>query len=203
MANIVTFFAQGILSSRAQASKYTNDIVKFTSVDNDVLTSHMSSGPQLLHNIINYPEIPEINYDFGYTPNSVFMKTVAHMRFLSWDSEFRVDKVHHINLSTVNVAGEIDVNHHLTHLKTAIMTKDPKTKLVVFGCSRGAAVTLISVSLLTPEEQEHISLVILEAPFDTVKSVLYKRSYIPWITLKIVGKDWLILSGPAIPLRSS
>ena len=188
MDHIQTFFAQGIMCSRAQASKYTDSIVKVTSVDGAVLTSHMPSAPKILHNIINYPEIPEINYDLGYNPVSIIMKTVAQMRFLTWDNDFHVDKVHHINLSTLNVAGKIDVTHHLTHLKEAIKNKNPDIKLVVFGCSRGAAVTLISISLLTPEEQNEISLVIVEAPFDTVESVLRKRSYVPWITLKMLEK---------------
>lgn len=184
MEHINTFFAQGMLSARSQASKYTPEVVKVTSLDGTTVTSHFPTACKILYNIIDYPEIPEISYDDTNNIGYKMMKIMVKMRYLLWKNDVFVDKFHHVQLSAVNVAGEKDVAHHLLYLRKTIAEKKDDTKLVVFGCSRGASVTLISVSLLTEEEQGRIALVIVEAPFDTVESVIRRRLWIPWILLK-------------------
>jgi alpha-beta hydrolase superfamily lysophospholipase len=56
-------------------------------------------------------------------------------------------------------------------------------QLVLFGCSRGAATTFVSLATVEEPLLASIRLVILEAPFDTVESVLVESSYTPNLQL--------------------
>jgi alpha-beta hydrolase superfamily lysophospholipase len=64
--------------------------------------------------------------------------------------------------------------------------QDQGKQLVLFGCSRGASTTFISVATVEESLLASIRLVILEAPFDSVESVLAASSYTPDLQLLLL-----------------
>ena len=63
---------------------------------------------------------------------------------------------------------------------------NPTKKIVLFGCSRGAATTVVTLSNLSKDALGHIKLVIVEAPFDSVESVVNESSWFPSPTLYFI-----------------
>ncbi len=73
----------------------------------------------------------------------------------------------------INLAQEDDLNYALLRVKGALRETDKD--LILYGCSRGAAVALSTLALLDKRSQNRIKLVVCEGIFDSVENVLDTR----------------------------
>ena len=175
--DLATFFYQGNGASRFQATQYAGANVPVTTTTKTCkrISSSHPSAPRLLHNIHIYPEIPEVGYGFSWNPIHWIMQLISLIHGLV--RGIKTSHPHYINWWNMSVGGSPDVAHHQRYVKDFLQDKS-KSK-VLFGCSRGAVTTLVSVAGLPPHQQQQIGLVIVEAPFDTVPSVLSHSAWIP------------------------
>jgi pimeloyl-ACP methyl ester carboxylesterase len=196
MNHIVTVFCQGNGASRAQAAKYAgpNGL--------DVLTSqgkkervYIRDAPLLAHNFTIYPELSDVGHGFTLNPLHwvmFFVHWLVHCYFGVHGASS-----HHGHITEMNVGGDQDVTEYLQGVRDAIQAY-PSKRIVLFGCSRGAATVLIAATRLSDEERRHVALVVAEGPFDTVPHVVNCRArlggYVPgvlawWIARLIL---WLL-----------
>lgn len=174
--DIITFFYQGNAASRFQASQYSGGHPVRSEGHPDPGAFH-PDAPLLLHNIYEHPEIPEISFTFTLNPFSLFvtlLTTLQNQHFGRKNAQG-----HHFNISRASVGGELDVSHHQIYLRRLLAEnrgRATRKKIVLFGPSRGGATTLVSVANLLPHEIQEISLVIVEAPFDTLPNVIRQSS---------------------------
>ena len=177
--NITTFFYQGNGASRFQAVLYTGGRkVKPEGMKTEG-ASH-DSAPLLLHNIYEYPEIPEVEHRMPRYILYICERLIISLRL--WYLGYKHARGHHLNLAYMSVGGDPDIQHHQTYLRRLLsepVVESGKKKVVLFGCSRGAATTLTSMATLDEDEKRKIALVIAEAPFDTFPSVVHESSYFP------------------------
>jgi len=168
---IKTFFFQGHNGARGpQASKYCgkSGVHYYYKGKYKKYLAVCPNSPKILHNIHCYKELPEIGY---YSMNlwhhiTRYMNGVRQIAF-GIRAEYPMS-----NVTRWNVGGDPDVAFYLKNFRKMLaMTKNDK-KIVCFGCSRGAATTLIAISKMTPGEQARIALVLVESPFDTFPNVL-------------------------------
>ena len=89
----------------------------------------------------------------------------------------------------LNVGGSEDVAQCILAIKACIKAH-PQRVIVLFGTSRGASTVLVALTRLTKEELAHIGLVIAEAPFASVSSVLHET--MPWPTRTVPAFIWLL-----------
>jgi len=176
--SIVTLFFQGNMAARNQGAKYTgpNGIKVLYKPTNTVYTSRIPNAPLLFYNPYLYDELKEIVYGMPWNP--LFFPNYLISFVIQWYFNIIGSPAHHVDLFRLNVGGPADVSQHQTALKNCIHD-NPGKKIVLFGTSRGAATTFVSVSLLPPELRSKICLVVVEAPFDTVPNVLEKTAYVP------------------------
>jgi hypothetical protein len=113
----------------------------------------------------------------------------------------------HMHLTKIDIGGDLDQAECLRTIRRAVAEVEreyqkqcsiestggrpsavKRKKIVLFGTSRGAA-TIFAVAMQLPEElAKYISLVVVEAPFDTVESVLRATSYLAPIQLYLLQK---------------
>ena len=79
----------------------------------------------------------------------------------------------------INLAQEDDLNRAVHRIRMALAV-DQDRDLILYGCSRGAAVALSALALLDEESQKRIKLVVCEGIFDSVEHVLETR-FGPWV----------------------
>lgn len=181
MDDVVTIFFQGNNAARTQACKYAGpkglDIVV---TGNQVEHVFIPEAPELLHNIYMYDELNDIQYGTSWNPLHWLFSAahcLNHWRF----NVYGTSCFPHNQWSLMNLAGPEDVTQYLNAIRDCIK-KYPEKKIVLFGTSRGASVVMVTLSMLSLEEQSHIKLAIAEAPFATVQSVLentYPKSLVP------------------------
>lgn len=147
----------------------------------------IESSPALLHNIFAYPDLDDVGY--GWTMSPVDWTTMAVSWLQGWYYGIRNHSVHHMRLSEWNVGGESDVRQHRNAL-IRCCERNPDKDIVLFGCSRGAATTLVSVAdkegVIPNEVKSRIKLIIVEAPFDTVENVVRLTSLFPDMSLTLL-----------------
>lgn len=167
--NIITLFCEGMWASHVHGSLYAGSKGMPIIKDGQILNIVDPHAPMFLHNIYPYPDFNETNYhhsSFDYFTNT--------QRFLT---QFRYyvrgisAPIHHVDITKTSVSGYDDVGHYLYYLKKMIKDTPRDKKIVLFGNSRGASIIIIAIGQLTPEEQARISLAILEAPYDDIKSI--------------------------------
>ncbi len=184
--DIVTIFSQGFGASRNQGSKYGGKD-GITVTGSHPHKSIMANSPKLLYGLFAYEELCEIGY--GFTLNPIHWVIQIASFYIIWYRLIKGAKSYYIRFSKVNLAGKNDVLQHQKALYSCIKKNDgKKKKIVLFGCSKGASLTLTSVSLMEKKLKSKISLVILEAPFDSIENFLKKKSFlssIPMLFLKI------------------
>ncbi len=175
--NIVTVFYQGNHASRHQAAIYAGKEGLDIQVS-DAVTDHISipSAPLILYNLFTYKELDSISYDY-YSLNPVHwaIKGVHGLKHLYYGIE-GVTHLPHTYITVNDVGGAEDVRQCVAAIRACIK-ENPEKQLVLFGCSRGAATVVTSLIFLEPFEQKQIKLVIAEAPFDTVESVVHATYY--------------------------
>ena len=172
---IHTIFYPGLGAPQQQAANYAG--VKGVVTSEGGLTI-CDGAPLILHNVRTCAEPPEIHYDCSLYPSSVLFRAAqkAYHALLYQDY---APRTYTIDYSKASVAGEGDVALHRTLVQQAV-TDAPHKRLVLFGTSKGAATTLVSMADMPSELRAHIALVILEAPFDSVES-LVPDTYGPWL----------------------
>ena len=93
----------------------------------------------------------------------------------------------HQNPRKVNIAGRSDLIDYVERVEQAMeANKDNDKGFVLFGTSRGAALTFMGVTLLRPEILKRIKLIVLEAPFDDLELTLeetYPLFFVPFVKL--------------------
>ncbi len=165
--NIITIFGQGNMAPRAQCAKYTS----YGIMVNDQLV-HIPGAKDFLYNPFIYPELDDIGYSPGLNPFYYVM------HFLTWLKTFYFnsygESTYHVHLTELNVAGRDDIRQHHAAIRDC-STQNPGKNIVLYGVSRGASMTFLSVATLTESQRKNVKLIILEAPFDTVPNVLTQR----------------------------
>lgn len=177
--NIVTFFFQGHVAARSQAALYTGPEGVNIITEHGLLHVHCIDSPRLLHNVYTYHELDDIGYE-TYNPFKLGLKCITHLE--NKYKNIEGSPGHYVNITHWNVGGHDDVTFYIKYFREMLQNTPSQKKIVLFGCSRGAATTFIAVSMLTSEEQDRISLIILEAPFDSLPNVLNS-----WPKLKVLA----------------
>ncbi len=172
---IHTIFYPGLGAPQQQAANYAGDHGVITSEGGHTICDN---APLILHNVRTCAEPPEIHYDCSWYPSSVLFRAAqkAYHAILYQDY---APRTYTINYSKVSVAGGKDVALHRSLVQQAVADA-PHKRLVLFGTSKGAATTLVSMAGMPLELRAHIALVILEAPFDAVES-LVRDTYGRWL----------------------
>ena len=172
--DIVTIFFQGIGAMRSQAVRYAGPYWVQVGGKHHYLTGMPLTdlnAPYLLYNIWQYDELEDVSYDNSCNPIHQVFK-LRQMIIHLWYGIYAPYMAHPI-ISNVNVAGPRDVSQHQRAVNDCIQG-NPFKRIVLFGTSRGASTTLISVATMSRAAQKEIKLVILEAPFDRIENVTWR-----------------------------
>ncbi|ESL05713.1 hypothetical protein TRSC58_06628 [Trypanosoma rangeli SC58] len=163
-------------------------------------------APRLLHNVMASPEMDEIVYNkcsfnplhwllmlkeiFTSLAFSVYPRRCAYSQVRMTNIGGKRDQavcqreirraVRIIKKTTVISQGDNDVAPHL------LPGRSPPLKLVLFGCSRGATAIFYTAMKLPLELAQYVSLVVVEAPFDTLHNVITSSCWFPRFTLWFV-----------------
>ena len=168
----VTVFFQGNQASRLQATKYCGkEGLDIYVTNNNIEHVYNPVAPLLLYNLFLYAELSDIEYGFSWNPIHWFQK-LLHWARMWYFNVYGTSCVPHNNWSQLNIAGPRDVTQCANAIRACIK-KHPDERIVLFGTSRGAATVLITLANLTRYERSHIGLVVAEAPFASVPSVLH------------------------------
>ncbi len=189
-ACIKTVFAQGSGSPRLQALVYANRVTTLlppddATDDGDVLYVGRRSPPipALAFNIVATPENPEVCVLNRQIPSPV--KAYARVfgsAAWSYDTparerasarQSRLDYT--IRPTASSLAGEENVSRLVRDIQATILDAKSTDKIILYGVSRGASSLIIAVTRLTEYERGRISLLVAEAPFDTVFNVVKSR----------------------------
>jgi hypothetical protein len=175
---IITVFAQGNTSPRAQCAKYTKSGIN---IFGKQVT--MKEANDIIYNPFVYPELNDVGYYWSWNPLHIISKLFSLLKIYYFQSTN--ETVHHIHFTELNVAGREDVTQ-LQHAIRNSKKQHPDKNIVLFGTSRGAANALVSISTY-PGDKKDVALVILEAPFDTVPSVLkYQWSFLSPVVIYLL-----------------
>ena len=163
-----------------------------------VFNSESSRSPLLLYNVYVCDELKDVyvkvwpmrmgtdsKFNTICLPLLLFLNPLCIKNKLSdwWFStnttvlDTKGNPVQHLSrpsFTMMNVSGDSDVKQHQRAVRRCIKDQ-PDKKIVLFGCSRGAATTAISFAKMSTEMQEKVKLVVLEGVFDSVTNVLAKR----------------------------
>ena len=168
---MVTVFFQGNHASRAQAAKYTGQHGLDIRVT-DTVTDHVSikNAPHILYNLFTYNDLECIGYGATLNPIQLATKAVHYLNHWYYGVEGATHYPYNY-ITNDNVGGERDVRQCLDAIRACIK-EHPTKKIILFGCSRGASTVVTCLVSLEKHELSMIKLVIVEAPFDSVPSVL-------------------------------
>jgi hypothetical protein len=175
--DIVTVFFQGHMASRIQAANYAGPkgLHVYTS-ETDIEHIYSPTSPTILHNIYTTKDLNDIGYGFTLNP----LQLVSKIKSLVANTYYDVygASICHNYVTESNLAGPSDVQQNIKTIEKCV--KDyPNKKIVLFGCSRGAATVVTTLANLNKDLLGHVVLAIVEAPFDSVESVVSASSYIP------------------------
>lgn len=174
MDHLVTIYLQGHNASRLQATKYAGKEGLDVQVSNgQVEHVFKPDAPRLLYNLFTYPELNDLQYGWSWHPVH-WLSMLVHWLIQWYLNIYGTSCVPHNLWSRVNVAGDEDVAQCLLAIKSCIR-ENPQKGIVLFGASRGGATVLVTLPHLSKEELSHIKLVIVEAPFTSLSSLLYER----------------------------
>jgi len=173
------------MSSRAQLAKYCGpEGVVVLPNESANVTFHAVCGiaPRILHGMAALPEIREIEHRCTWNP----LWWLLLVRSLVFRTYFEIPNlpIGFVNMFRTNLGGFHDQKRCRLDIQRAIKehvaSPTSTTKhVVLFGCSRGATTTLYTALSLDAEVAKHVSLVIVEAPFDTLDNILEKSSWFP------------------------
>ena len=172
--DVLTIYFQGAFASRTQACKYAGPKgLDIRVSDGQVEHVFNPRSPELLHNIVTYDDLSDVDYERSYNP-LYWLMSLAHCGANSHNNVYGTSSMPHNVLSQTDLSGPLDVEQCLSVIEYCI-GKFPEKKLVLFGCSRGASVLLIAMERLKTDQLRHIRLVIVEAPFASIPSLLFEK----------------------------
>ena len=166
--------------------------------DNVAAEVTCAHSPRLLHNVVPFAEAFEVSQ--GPPPSllsPLLWGTAAQLYIQRWF--FRTPAAPRVLCNTIglnNMGGYADqaacrarilegiarLQHSAPDEEDGCSMRKHRKYLVLFGFSRGAA-TVLQTALKLPQEQaEWVSLVVLEAPFASLKSLLESSSWFPKAT---------------------
>lgn len=171
MQSVVTLFFQSTLAPRTQACAYAGKTGLDVRTSNEQVEHVFNPlAPQILYNLVIYPELNDMAYGFSWNPWHWLLKLLNW--FWLWQSNiYGTNCVSHQLFSRINWAGDEDVAQCLNAIRTCLR-EYPTREVVLFGRGRGAATILIALPHLNEEECARLKLVILEAPFDNVEATV-------------------------------
>lgn len=188
--HIRTVFFQGHGASRAQGAKYFGkDGIRVINNEHTgydrILHYQMNQAHQLLYNAYTYAELTDVSYGFSLNPLHFVLETINILKHLFMGITMSPDRApHHQIISNDNIAGYKDIRQLDTAIKSCIGDFNREDgdyaghgpyKIVVFGYSRGASTVFSTIARMKKEYHKDISLVIMEAPFNTVKEAIIAR----------------------------
>lgn len=165
-------------------------------------------APRLLHNVVPSPEVTETVYRRWYlTVNPIHWALTLKDVMTSLLFHVRPIQPRYCEIGATNLAGHGDqramqrevrravrhIQHNAApHCRQSQLEKNeggcgpsPKKKhLVMFGCSRGATTCFYTAMKLPVELAAYVSLVVVEAPFDTLEHVIRASSWWPTFNLR-------------------
>ena len=125
-------------------------------------------------------------YAHGYpgpialTPQEAYEDFNSYRHFLPFEKELHVYAPgFDFSRETTSMSQEYDAHQLKRHLEGYILKKkqlDPEKPLICIGHSNGAS-TLLATLCMYPEIAEHISLIILLAPFASITNNTYRRFF--------------------------
>ena len=167
----VTVYFQGTTSSRSYGALYAGrDGIH---IDGEYPHhAYAPLAPQYMYNPFSYKELRDVAYGPTWSPINWAFKLRSYMvkKIYGIEQHYHAFPV----WSKMDIAGVTDVAQHQHAVRDCVSKMQPEQKLVLYGTSRGASTTIVSVATMPPELQAKISLVILEAPFDKIESVTYR-----------------------------
>lgn len=139
-------------------------------------------APRILHNIFPSFEVEEISSSWSFNP--FHWVTSLKEACTLWWFKTTVIPPHHVHCTAGQscVGATRDQQSFQREIARAVrnVTTNPEKKhIVLFGCSRGATTCFYSSLKLPPALASHISLVIVEAPFDTLDHVIQTSCWFP------------------------
>jgi len=175
------------MASRNQGAKYCGeDGIQFE-YNGRSYHAVVPGSPKILYNCFAYEELNDVGYGWSWNPIHLIMLPVSLAQRYYYNI-YDDAPLHYIQLTQLNVGGSEDVLQHQNALRKAV-EKDVLERgrqLVLFGCSRGAATTFTSAATCSNDLIQHVRLVILEAPFDSLQNVVEKTSWFPSLTLPLL-----------------
>jgi dienelactone hydrolase len=145
-------------------------------------------APRLLHGVLASPEVSESRHRHWYrTLNPLHWALILKELLTGWWFCTRPFQFCYSEPGRTNMGGLRDQALYRREVRRAIHKMEasaaaPETKrkhLVLFGVSRGATTCFYTAMKLGPEEAKHVSLVLVEAPFDTLEHVINASSALP------------------------
>lgn len=185
MSTIITVFFQGNGAPRSQAAMYAGDQGLDVPVNDNIEHVHIPGAPLLLHNIFTYPELNDVGY--GFTLNPVHHLTKLKNLAMTYYLDIHGSSLAHSFVTKMNIGGDEDVNQLIDAINNCV-EMNPEKKIVLFGCSRGASTVVTTLAKLPQNLLDHIKLVIVEAPFDSVENVIKTRSWFPSPTMALIRR---------------
>ena len=196
--DIVTVGFPGFMSSRAQMAKYCGPdgvTVLDRSTHRPLFHTKCRVAPRILHNCMPLPEVEELVYEFSLNPHHWL--TMLRTAMVRWYFELRPLPTSYMALNKVNLGGRVDQEQCIADVELAVRQITDSSdgirtkKIVMFGCSRGATTTLYAALNLPAHLAKHVGLVLVEAPFDTMKNVFDESMWFPKLgmaLMKLFGK---------------
>lgn len=143
---------------------------------------------KLLFHVMPSPEVVELTTS-SWSWNPLHWATMAKSRGAAWYFSIRGVPTSFMRLDRVNLAGFDDQAACAAEIAkgaSVVEAEGKGRKLVLFGCSRGASTTCFASLKLPPEVARHVGLVILEAPFDSLESVVHASSWTPRLVMRLI-----------------
>eukprot|EP00744_Colponema_vietnamica_P016040 GILI01022483.1.p1 GENE.GILI01022483.1~~GILI01022483.1.p1 ORF type:complete len:313 (-),score=32.70 GILI01022483.1:105-1043(-) len=201
--NLMTALYPGFFSTLGEASKYTgpDPIIIRGEEGAEVARVTCKHSPRLLHNVLPAKETFETKKGWSYNP--LCWGTAAQLLVQRWYFRTPDVPVLHNSFFENNMGGfkdQADCTKRIEEAVKALLAANeqaasPRKHLVLFGYSRGATTMLYSALKLAPHLAQHISLVVLEAPFDTFEGVLKDSTWFPNASMTLF-KSLCNYSGP-------
>ncbi|CUG06631.1 Hypothetical protein, putative, partial [Bodo saltans] len=148
-------------------------------------------GSLVLINMLPCPEAVEVESGGACCWNPLHWPMMAMSQGASWYLSLKGVPLSYVKPSKVNLAGYDDQDDCTREIKrgaSVVATEGKGRRLVLFGCSRGATTTCLSALKLTPDVAQHVGLVLLEAPFDTLQSVVHESSWTPGLIMSLIKR---------------
>jgi dienelactone hydrolase len=172
---IVSIFFQGHLAPRYHGTKYAGPKGMDIKVGKEVRRVSIPTSKEMLPNLYPYNELNDISYEPTCNP-LYWCFSCAHRSVSNkLGVEGNVEYPHNL-WYRVSLGGSEDVAQCIIAIRSCIKD-NPTKKIVLFGASRGASTVLVALTMLSNEEVDRIGLVVAEAPFSSLPSIIESMGF--------------------------